>query len=41
LVRDQVMYLKKNNLKAFEQVMKYTREHEVKLNNNKQQFLDD
>ena len=34
LVRDQVMYLKKNNLKAFEQVMKYTREHEVKLNNN-------
>jgi hypothetical protein len=41
LVRDQVMYLKKNNLKAFEQVMKHTREHEVKLNNNKQQFLDD
>ena len=36
LVRDQVMYLKKNNLKAFEQVMKYTREHEVKLNNNQQ-----
>jgi len=34
LVRDQVMYLKKNNLKAFEQVMKHTREHEVKLNNN-------
>jgi hypothetical protein len=28
------MYLKKNNLKAFEQVMKHTREHEVKLNNN-------
>jgi len=41
LVRDQVMYLKKNNLKAFEQIMKHTREHEVKLNNNKQQFLDD
>ena len=41
LVRDQVMYLKANNLKAFEQVMKHTREHEVKLNNNKQQFLDD
>ena len=36
LVRDQVMYLKKNNLKAFEQVMKHTREHEVKLNNNQQ-----
>ena len=34
LVRDQVMYLKKNNLKAFEQVMKHSREHEVKLNNN-------
>jgi hypothetical protein len=33
-VRNQVMYLKENNLKAFEQVMKYTREHEVKLNNN-------
>jgi hypothetical protein len=36
LVRDQVMYLKKNNLKAFEQIMKHTREHEVKLNNNQQ-----
>ena len=36
LVRDQVMYLKKNNIKAFEQVMKHTREHEVKLNNNQQ-----
>ncbi len=36
LVRDSVMYLKKNNLKAFEQVMKHTREHEVKLNNNQQ-----
>ena len=36
LVRDQVMYLKANNLKAFEQVMKHTREHEVKLNNNQQ-----
>ena len=36
LVRDQVMYLKKNNLKAFEQVAKFTREHEVKLNNNQQ-----
>ena len=35
-VRDQVMYLKDNNLKAFEQVMKHTREHEVKLNNNQQ-----
>ena len=34
LVRDQVMYLKKNNLKAYEQVMKHTRDHEVKLNNN-------
>ena len=33
-VRNQVMYLKENNLKAFEQVMKHTREHEVKLNNN-------
>ena len=36
LVRDQVMYLKANNLKACEQVMKHTREHEVKLNNNQQ-----
>ena len=36
LVRDSVMYLKKNNLKAFEQIMKHTREHEVKLNNNQQ-----
>ena len=36
LVRDQVMYLKNNNLKAFEQVAKFTREHEVKLNNNQQ-----
>ena len=36
LVRDQVMYLKANNLKAFEQVIKHTREHEVKLNNNQQ-----
>ena len=36
LVRDQVMYLKKNNPKAFEQVAKFTREHEVKLNNNQQ-----
>jgi hypothetical protein len=35
-VRNQVMYLKENNLKAFEQVMKHTREHEVKLNNNQQ-----
>ena len=35
-VRDQVMFLKDNNLKAFEQVMKHTREHEVKLNNNQQ-----
>ncbi|QPZ53341.1 putative single strand-annealing protein [Pelagibacter phage HTVC024P] len=36
LVRDEVMYLKKNNPKAFEQVAKFTREHEVKLNNNQQ-----
>ena len=36
LVRDQVMYLKKNNLKAYEQIMKHTRDHEVKLNNNQQ-----
>ena len=35
-VRDQVMYLKKNNLKAYEEVAKLTREHEVKLNNNQQ-----
>ena len=35
-VRNQVMYLKENNLKAFEQVAKFTREHEVKLNNNQQ-----
>ena len=36
LVRDQVMYLKKNNPKAFEQVAKFTSEHGVKLNNNQQ-----
>ena len=35
-VRDQVMYLKENNLKAYEQIAKLTREHEVKLNNNQQ-----
>lgn len=35
-VRDQVMYLKDNNLKAYEQITKLTREHEVKLNNNQQ-----
>jgi hypothetical protein len=35
-VRNQVMYLKENNLKAFEQIAKFTRDHEVKLNNNQQ-----
>ena len=33
-IRYQVNYLKNNNLKAFEQIVKHTREHEVKLNNN-------
>ena len=35
-IRYQVNYLKNNNLKAFEQIVKHTREHEVKLNNNQQ-----
>jgi len=33
-VRDQVNYLKNNNPKAYDQMIKHTREHEVKLNNN-------
>ncbi len=33
-IRYQVNYLKNNNLKAFEQIVKHTRKHEVKLNNN-------
>ena len=35
-IRYQVNYLKNNNLKAYEQIIKHTREHEVKLNNNQQ-----
>ena len=35
-VRDQVNYLKNNNPKAYEQIIKHTRDHEVKLNNNQQ-----
>jgi len=35
-LRDQVMYLKDNNLKAYEQIAKLTRQHEVELNNNQQ-----
>ena len=33
-IRYQVNYLKNNNLKAYEQIIKHTREHEVNLNNN-------
>jgi hypothetical protein len=35
-LRYQVNYLKNNNPKAYEQMIKHTREHEVKLNNNQQ-----
>lgn len=35
-LRYQVNYLKDNNPKAYEQMIKHTREHEVKLNNNQQ-----
>ena len=40
-VRSVVNHLKNNNFKAYEQIRNKTREHEVKLTNNKQQFLDD
>ena len=40
-VRSVVNHLKNNNFKAYEQIRDYTRKHEVKLTNNKQQFLDD
>ena len=40
-VRSVVNHLKNNNFKAYEQIRDCTREHEVKLTNNKQQFLDD
>ena len=39
-LRLKVNYLKNNNFKAYEQIRDYTRKHEVKLTNNKQQFLD-
>jgi hypothetical protein len=39
-VRSVVNHLKNNNFKAYEQIRDCTREHEVKLTNNKQQFLD-
>ena len=39
-VRSVVNHLKTNNFKAYEQIRDCTREHEVKLTNNKQQFLD-
>ena len=39
-VRSVVNHLKNNNFKAYEQIRDKTREHEVKLTNNKQQFLD-
>jgi len=39
-VRSVVNHLKNNNFKAYEQIRNKTREHEVKLTNNKQQFLD-
>lgn len=39
-VRSVVNHLKTNNFKAYEQIRDKTREHEVKLTNNKQQFLD-
>ena len=39
-VRSVVNHLKNNNFKAYEQIRDYTRKHEVKLTNNKQQFLD-
>lgn len=35
-VRDQVMYLKDNNFKAYEQIRDFSAAHEVKLNNNQQ-----
>jgi hypothetical protein len=35
-VRDQVMYLKNNNFKAYEQIRDHSSAHEVKLNNNQQ-----
>ena len=35
-VRDQVMYLKDNNFKAYEQIRDCSAAHEVKLNNNQQ-----
>ena len=40
-VRSVVNHLKNNNFKAYEQIRDCTRKHEVKLTNNKQQFLDD
>ena len=35
-LRYQVNYLKNNNPKAYEQMIKHTRDHEVNLNNNQQ-----
>ena len=39
-VRSVVNHLKNNNFKAYEQIRDASRKHEVKLTNNKQQFLD-
>jgi len=39
-VRSVVNHLKKNNFKAYEQIRDVSSKHEVKLTNNKQQFLD-
>ena len=39
-VRSVVNHLKNNNFKAYEQIRDLCSEHEVKLTNNKQQFLD-
>ena len=39
-VRSVVNHLKKNNFKAYEQIRDESVKHEVKLTNNKQQFLD-
>jgi len=35
-VRDQVLYLKDNNFKAYEQIRDLSSKHEVKLTNNQQ-----
>ena len=39
-VRSVVNHLKNNNFKAYEQIRDVSSKHEVKLTNNKQQFLD-